>query len=78
MGMSAPDARADYLIVGGGSAGCALAARLSEDPRRRVCLVEAALSGLVSKGHKNVSLEVTNTNIPAIGLYQSFGFVTVR
>lgn len=31
----------DYLILGGGSAGCVLAARLSEDPNKRVCLVEA-------------------------------------
>lgn len=31
----------DYLILGGGSAGCVLAARLSEDPARQVCLVEA-------------------------------------
>lgn len=31
----------DYLILGGGSAGCVLAARLSEDADKRVCLVEA-------------------------------------
>jgi 5-(hydroxymethyl)furfural/furfural oxidase len=31
----------DYLILGGGSAGCVLAARLSEDAGQTVCLVEA-------------------------------------
>ena len=31
----------DVLVLGGGTAGCALAARLSEEPSRRVCLVEA-------------------------------------
>ncbi|MGA8052179.1 MAG: GMC family oxidoreductase N-terminal domain-containing protein [Burkholderiales bacterium] len=34
----------DYVVVGGGSAGCVLAARLSEDPTQRVCLVEAGPS----------------------------------
>lgn len=33
--------RIDHLILGGGSAGCVLAARLSEDPKRNVVLVEA-------------------------------------
>jgi choline dehydrogenase-like flavoprotein len=31
----------DYVIVGGGSAGCVLAARLSENASARVCLIEA-------------------------------------
>ena len=33
--------RFDYVIVGGGSAGCVLANRLSEDPATSVCLIEA-------------------------------------
>ena len=31
----------DYVIVGGGSAGCALAARLTEDAGTRVLVLEA-------------------------------------
>jgi choline dehydrogenase len=43
--MRKPVAEFDYVIAGAGSAGCALAARLAEDPSLSVCLVEAGGNG---------------------------------
>ena len=34
------DGNFDYVIVGGGSAGCVLASRLTENPDISVCLLE--------------------------------------
>jgi len=39
--MTAPEQNFDYVIVGGGSAGCVLANRLSANPNKQVALVEA-------------------------------------
>jgi choline oxidase len=38
---SPPERAFDHVVVGGGTAGCIVAARLAEDPKLSVCLVEA-------------------------------------
>ncbi|TMF36366.1 MAG: FAD-dependent oxidoreductase [Chloroflexi bacterium] len=41
MDTSRPDAETDVVVVGGGAAGCVVAARLAEDGSRSVILIEA-------------------------------------
>jgi choline dehydrogenase-like flavoprotein len=45
----------DYVVVGGGSAGCVVAARLSEDPAVRVALIEAGTTDDAPEVHTPIS-----------------------
>jgi choline dehydrogenase len=60
--MSTTDSEFNYIIIGGGSAGCVLANRLSADPKNRVCLLETGPSD---------NTPLISTPIGVIGLMDS-------
>jgi len=62
----------DYVIVGGGSAGCTLAGRLSADPATRVCLIEAGPSD-----HNVLCRVPFATAIMVPGKWRNWAFETV-
>lgn len=60
----------DVIVIGGGSAGSAVAGRLAEDPRRRVCLLEAG-------GHNDTIRIKTPGFMPFIPAKSNWQFETV-
>jgi choline dehydrogenase len=63
--------RFDYVVVGAGSAGCVIAARLSEDPQNRVLLLEAG----PADGPANMDVPLSWPSL--VGTEVDWGYTTV-
>ncbi|KAL9710229.1 hypothetical protein Ac2012v2_006525 [Leucoagaricus gongylophorus] len=63
----------DFIIVGAGTAGCVLAARLTEDPKVKVLLVEAGLS---DTGPDNSVLTIPGLAGTGVGTKYDWNFTT--
>lgn len=53
-GIPGQNATYDYIVIGGGTAGNAIAARLAEDPRNSVAVVEAGGFYEIDSGNRSV------------------------
>jgi choline dehydrogenase-like flavoprotein len=62
----------DYVVVGGGSAGCVVAGRLSKDPAVTVCLLEAGGPDRSALIHAPAGMEIMMST-----QYANYSYVTV-